>query len=334
MTARALFLAAIGVAAAFSAYASDEPEEIPARPVYPKLPTYPAACEPAATDPAPSASVTVVYEVTADGRPRNVRVRESSDPCFDDTAIAAIRNWDFEPRRVNGRRMSQEDLETTFVFILEEETQAVNFDARPKKRVPPTYPSRCMRGAEDIEAVLVTFDVTEQGETDNIEVADTSNDCLDKSAIEAVEQWTYRPKLVDGEPVRREGVETLITFQLASGYDPAWRVRSYVRSELNRARRDAVRRSDTEKAMARLEKVEERYGINFSQAETAEYYYSRAVIRIEMKDYRGALDDLRIVQSTGVASTEMAGSISETIANLEIYLAQQDAAPQAEAEDE
>ena len=330
MSARALFFTVIGLAAAFSAYASGEPEEVPARPVYPNPPDYPAACEPAAAESAAPASVTVVYEVRRDGQPRNVRVRESSDPCFNDAAVAATRNWDFEPRRVNGRRMVQKDLETTFLFVMEEETQAVNFDARPITRVPPVYPERCMRGAEDMEAVHMRFDVTEQGATENIEVIESSNRCLNGSAIDAVERWIYRPKLIGGAPVRRGGVETLITYQLSDGSNASWRVRDSIRRQLDRARCDAVRRKDFDKAMERLGSVEQEYGASFSQAETAEYYYTRAVIRIEMKDYRGALDDLRIVQDTGVAAGEVGETINKMVASLEVFLAQQSARPEAE----
>lgn len=332
MSARALLFTAIGVAAAFSAHASDEPEEVPARPVYPNPPDYPAACEPAAAESDAPASVTVVYEVRRDGQPRNVRVRESSDSCFNDAAVAAVRSWDFEPRRVNGRRMVQEDLETTFIFVMEEETRAVNFDARPITRVPPLYPERCMRGAEDMETVHMRFDVTGQGATENIEVIESSSRCLNSPAINAVERWIYRPKLIDGAPARRDGVETLITFYLSDGTHSSWRVRDSVRRRLDRARRDAVRRKDYDKAMERLRNVEEEYGANFSQAETAEYYYVRAVIRIEMKDYRGALDDLRIVQDTGIASGEVSEAINKMVASIELFLAQQGADPEAEEE--
>ena len=330
MSARALFFTAIGLAAAFSAYASDEPEEVPARPVYPNPPDYPAACEPASDEDTGRASVTVVYEVTADGRPKNVRARESSNPCFNDAAIAAIRNWDFEPRRVNGRRLAQEDVETTFVFMLEKETQTLTFDARPVKRVSARYPQRCMRNADGLESVLVSYTVTEKGDTEDVSVIETTNTCFNSSAVRAVRRWLFTPKTIDGQAVRRTNVQTLITFQLDGEGDASLRVRNYVLRDISHARRTAVQREDPEKALEILDEVEAEYGANFSQAEAAQYYYTRAVIRISVKDYRGALDDLRIVLDSGLFTAEAADEIHAYIAELEAVIAAQEAAQAAE----
>lgn len=337
MIARALLVAAASVAVAFPAYASDaseDPDDIPAKPISPRPPDYPAACEPASLDDATRETVTVMYEVTRDGRPQNVRVRETTNACFNDAAVSAIRNWDFEPRRVNGRRRSQEDLETTFAFVLEKETQASTFDARPVKRVPPYYPENCMQRADDLETVVVSFTVTEEGETTDIEVLDSTNRCLNNAAKRSVRKWLYAPKMVEGEPVRRTDVQTVITFELSDGGDyAAWRVRSSFRRQLSRARREADKKDDPEKALLLLQEIEAKYGADFSQAESAEFYFARAAIRIQQEDYRGALDDLRIVRASGVASSETAEKIIETIAQLEVFIAAQEAEEASVEED-
>ena len=346
--ARFLLLSAALLLAASPSFASDqtadtlahaaaeEIEEVPAKAKHPRPPAYPAACEPAIGDVAENVRVTVAYTVTRNGQPENVRVRESSNPCFNDTAVAAVRNWDFEPRRVNRRRVAQEDLETTFVFVFQQETQALNFDARPLKRLPPQYPQRCFARASDSETVVVSFDVTKEGETENIKIVESTYSCLNTAAKRSVKQWIYEPRIIDGEPVRRNGVQTAITFKLSSGNEASWRVRGSLRRELGRVRRDALRRGEPQKALERLVSIEERYGASFSQLETAEFYYARAIVRIELGEYRGALDDLRVVKDTGVASAEVDQAVSETIIQLEaaIYAQQAGAVPEADAPSE
>ena len=315
-------------------------EETPAKPAYARPPNYPAACEPGAAQAAADASVTdasvtVVYSVTRDGQAESVRVREASDPCFEDAAVAAVRGWRFEPRRVNGRARAQEDMETTFRFVFEEDTQALNFDARPIMRVPPEYPERCMRRARSIETVLVRFDVTETGETENIQVYDSTEVCLNKSAIQSVEQWRYRPKLVDGRAVRRNGAETAVTYRLAptTSVPPRMRVRNSISSQLRRIARDVEKGRNYAASLERLAAIEEKFGDDFSQIELVAFHYARATVHIGLEDYRRALDDLNIVQLSGMAGGTTQ-AVADTIAKLESVIAAQEAeqptAPQAD----
>jgi TonB family protein len=105
-------------------------------------PDYPASCMAKPGEVAKSQEVTVVYRVTRKGEVENARVRETTDACFNEAAIAAVRSWRFEPARSNGDAVDQEDLETTFKFVFSEATTAVDFDARPSKRFPPRYPEK------------------------------------------------------------------------------------------------------------------------------------------------------------------------------------------------
>lgn len=305
--------------------AAKEIEETPAKAKNPRPPAYPAACEPATGEVAENVSVTVAYTVTRNGSPVNVRVRESSNPCFNDTAVAAVRNWNFEPRRVNRRRVAQEDLETTFVFVFQEETQTLNFDARPLRRFPPQYPRRCLARAGNSERVVVSFDVTEEGETDNIKIVESTYSCLNTAAKRSVERWVYEPRIIDGAPTRRNGVQTAITFKLSSGNESSLRIRGSFRRELARARKEAFNREQPEKALEQLMRIEEKYGADFSKAEITEFYFARANVRILLEDYRGALDDLRFARSTGLASAEATEAINETIRQIEAYLQAQQA---------
>ncbi|MEM6537294.1 MAG: energy transducer TonB [Pseudomonadota bacterium] len=87
-------------------------------------------------------------------------------------------------------------------------------DAQPLVRIPPQYPERCMSRAKPTESVFVEFDVTPDGTVTNVRVLDTSNSCLNRAAIRAVQRWKYQPKIVDNSAQPRRGVQTQITFQL------------------------------------------------------------------------------------------------------------------------
>ena len=88
-------------------------------------------------------------------------------------------------------------------------------DAQPLVRIPPQYPDRCQgRGSGGEERVVVEFDVTPEGQTVNPRVIQSSNSCLDRSAIRAVERWKYRPKIVEGRAEPRFGVRTVFVYQL------------------------------------------------------------------------------------------------------------------------
>ena len=87
-------------------------------------------------------------------------------------------------------------------------------DAQPLVRIPPRYPERALsRGVEGW--VLVQFNVTPEGEVVNAEIIDGEpKGMFDRSAIRAVENWKYQPKIVDGKPAPRFGVQTVFTFKL------------------------------------------------------------------------------------------------------------------------
>jgi TonB family protein len=63
--------------------------------------------------------------------------------------------------------------------------------------------------------VIVEFAITEQGTVDSPRVVEAQPEGLfDSAALKAVSKWTYNPKLVDGKPVRREGVRLKLLFKL------------------------------------------------------------------------------------------------------------------------
>ncbi len=50
--------------------------------------------------------VLVAFTVLADGRVTNVRVEQSTNPAFDPAALAAVRQWRFEPGQKGGKSVS------------------------------------------------------------------------------------------------------------------------------------------------------------------------------------------------------------------------------------
>jgi len=62
-------------------------------------PQYPNRC---ARNAAELERVTVLFDVTVQGRPANLRVADTSNSCFDSAAISTLRRWRFDPKTVDG----------------------------------------------------------------------------------------------------------------------------------------------------------------------------------------------------------------------------------------
>lgn len=88
-------------------------EVVEARAVEQVEPVYPRSCAPAAQA---NETVAVVFTVTAAGRISGERVASSSNPCFDEAALNALRRWRFEPRTVDGAARPAYDQTRVFRF--------------------------------------------------------------------------------------------------------------------------------------------------------------------------------------------------------------------------
>lgn len=82
------------------------------------------------------------------------------------------------------------------------------------RKVQPTYPTRALeRGIEGY--VLLEFTVTVSGlAIDPTVVESDPAGIFDRAALEALSKFRYRPRVVDGEPVRTEGVRHRIDFEI------------------------------------------------------------------------------------------------------------------------
>jgi len=87
-------------------------------------------------------------------------------------------------------------------------------DVVPLVRIEPDYPTRAAQ--QGIEGyVVVRFTITPAGTiTDATVVEAEPKGIFDSAAIAAVSRWKYKPKIENGNPVERPGVQIRLAFQL------------------------------------------------------------------------------------------------------------------------
>jgi protein TonB len=78
----------------------------------------------------------------------------------------------------------------------------------------PRYPTGAAR--KGIEGwVKVMFSIGESGAVKNIRIVDAEpRRVFDRAATQAVARWRFKPRMVDGEPVQRDGVVQTLRFNL------------------------------------------------------------------------------------------------------------------------
>lgn len=91
--------------------------------------------------------------------------------------------------------------------------------ATPVKRVSPVYPVSAAQANQE-GFVTLQFDITETGATDNIKVVKSSPaGVFDSSAVKAMEQWQYKPRVQSGKAQRQTGILVQLDFKLATDDD-------------------------------------------------------------------------------------------------------------------
>ena len=105
--------------------------------------------------------------------------------------------------------------------VAETKSEAKINQASPVKRVPPTYPEKAAK--ENVEGfVVLSFDITETGTTDNVKVVKSvPAGMFDKSAIVALKQWEYKPRIQGGKGMRQTGLLVQLDYQLGAALDTA-----------------------------------------------------------------------------------------------------------------
>jgi protein TonB len=87
-------------------------------------------------------------------------------------------------------------------------------DAQPLVRIPPQFPSRFLNG-DNSGYCKVRFDVSPEGQPFNVQATICTSNQLKSATIKSVQKWKYNPKMVDGRPASRTGVESKIRFDLS-----------------------------------------------------------------------------------------------------------------------
>jgi bla regulator protein BlaR1 len=90
--------------------------------------------------------------------------------------------------------------------------------AIPVIRIEPKYPVAAARDNQE-GSVILQFDITQDGSTDNIEVMESfPQQVFDKNAITALKQWTYKPRIQGGKAQRQSGLKVQLDFRLDKPY--------------------------------------------------------------------------------------------------------------------
>ena len=84
---------------------------------------------------------------------------------------------------------------------------------RRVKALAPEDPQACRRRASgEPQSVRVRLDVLPNGRPANVEVISSTDACYDRYARSAALKWRYAPPVLDGRPVRVEGVTAKVRF--------------------------------------------------------------------------------------------------------------------------
>ncbi len=83
----------------------------------------------------------------------------------------------------------------------------------PLVKVQAAYPAAALR--RNLEGyVLIEFDVNRAGNVENARVVESSHSVFEQPALTAAEKFRYRPRVVNGTPVRVTGFRNVVRFEL------------------------------------------------------------------------------------------------------------------------
>ena len=156
----------------------------------------------------------VILEIKSDetGNVVDVRILRSI-PLLDQAAIEAVKQWKYEPLIVDGKARSV-IFTVTVNFILKDGGASKSLEKFAQgavkaegeiqppaqiKDVMPAYPEAA-RQAQVQGTVILSVRTDEAGHVADVMVL-RSIPLLDQAAIDAVRQWAYEPKIIDGKAV-------------------------------------------------------------------------------------------------------------------------------------
>ena len=177
--------------------------------------------------------VVLEFVVTETGTVRDPVIVDAEPPgVFDQASIDAVLKFKYKPRVVDGKPVETAGMRNRFVFetnadVPDSQTTQVRVEPHlatapsegegplPIVRVPPIYPRQAL--VKKIEGrVLLEFVVTETGAVRDPVILDAKpRGVFDRAALDAVAQFRYEPRVVDGKLRETAGVRDLIVFEIA-----------------------------------------------------------------------------------------------------------------------
>lgn len=127
------------------------------------------------------------------------------------TAFAAEKSWDEQRRDVVQSKQYQKrckNLNKLFPIV---QSEAALAGREPKLlcRIPPVYEEACIKNAAPLKIVVLVYDVSPEGLTENIRLKSTDDECVVRAAAASLALWSYEPTEYGAA-----NLETSITFEL------------------------------------------------------------------------------------------------------------------------
>ncbi|MCY7295949.1 energy transducer TonB [Alteromonas sp. a30] len=90
-------------------------------------------------------------------------------------------------------------------------------EATPIVRIEPRYPIQAARDGKE-GWVRLSFTINEVGGVDDVEVIEAEpRRVFDREAKRALRKWKYKPKIVEGKPVKQFNMKVQLDFRLEAG---------------------------------------------------------------------------------------------------------------------
>ena len=87
-------------------------------------------------------------------------------------------------------------------------------EATPIVRIEPKYPVQAARDGKE-GWVRLSFTINEVGGVEDVDVMEADpKRIFDREAKRALRKWKYKPKIVDGKPVKQPGLQVVLEFNL------------------------------------------------------------------------------------------------------------------------
>jgi TonB family protein len=182
-----------------------------------------------------SAEGTVWLKVWIDeqGTAAKVNVQKSDAKIFDQSAIAAAKQWTFKPALKDGKPVAVW-VTIPFRFKLMDSDKAQSPPApmmMKSKRYPPAEDVKCDKEPESISQVMPHYPdqafqsglegtvwtkmwIDESGHVVEVIVSKSENPIFNEAAMEAGMQWVFKPALENGKPI---AVWITVPFRFAIG---------------------------------------------------------------------------------------------------------------------